>query len=169
MFIGNIKIYKVLVLLGKEKIMMTTQAKEKLNTRKDFYKNRDTLQMNSSILKAKDSDLPFLNKKALFVYNRLSSNDINKEFSYSLESLTNDYRKEVEKIATSKSKKPNEYKFRKSFKSSEVVDIATIKSVIQYFYIVNERLFEYYRNSKGNYLIREIGYTSNLATLKDRK
>lgn len=147
---------------------MNEETLKRMKSRKDYYNERDVMQINSKVNKAKDSNVPFLNKKATFIYLYLSKNDIKKNYTYTLDSLTNLYRKEVENIATSKAKK-QDYKFRKSFKSCEVVDIATIKSVIQYMYLVDNRQFEYYKNNKDNYLLHEVEYTSNLSTLADRK
>lgn len=147
---------------------LNNEQLEKLASRKAYYDN-DILQMNTSVYKAKNSNLPFLNKKAEFVYRRLMSNDIAKGYTYTFDSLTNDYRKEVETLAKAKAKNQDKYNFRKSFKSSEVVDVATIKAVIQYAYHSNNRLFEYYRNAKGNYLIKEVEFVSNLSTLKEHK
>lgn len=147
---------------------MTKEQKNKMEVRKGYYSN-DVLQINSKVVKAKNSNLPFLNNKGLFLYNRLLQNDISKNFTYTLDSLTNDYRKEVEKKAVDNAKNKDKYNFRKSFKTSEVIDISTVKSVIQYIYVANNRLFEYYRNSKGNYLLREVDFISNLTELKDRK
>lgn len=148
---------------------LTNEQKKQRQTRKEFYTNNDVLQINSSIVKAKNSDLPSLSKKANFVCHKLLQNDISKNYSYTLDSLSNEYRKETEKNVKDKAKNKDKFVFRKSFKSSEVVSIGDIKQAIQYIYIVNNRQFIYYRNDKGNYLIKEIEFVDNLATLKDRK
>lgn len=138
------------------------------STRKEFYDNKDVMQMNSKVYNAKDSTTPFLTKKGIFLVNRLLSNDITKGYRYSLESLTNDYRKAIKDDKESKAKKQG-YTFRKSFLSSEVIDITCLKSAIQYIYHENKRLFEYYRNDKGNYFIHEVEFTSNLSYKGIRK
>ena len=138
------------------------------STRKEFYDNKDVMQMNSKVFNAKDSDKPFLTKKGVFLVNRLLSNDITKGYRYSLESLTNDYRKAIKDDKESKAKKQG-YTFRKSFLSSEVIDIACLKSAIQFIYHENKRLFEYYRNDKGNYFVHEVEFTSNLSYKGIRK
>ena len=138
------------------------------STRKEFYDNKDVMQMNSKVLNAKGSNQLFLTKKGIFLVNRLLSNDIGKGYRYSLESLTNDYRKEIKETKESKAKKQG-YTFRKSFLSSEVIDIACLKSAIQFIYHENKRLFEYYRNDKGNYFVHEVDYTENLSYKGIRK
>lgn len=148
---------------------LTNEQKKQRQTRKEFYLSNDVLQMNSSVNKAKNSDLPSLSKKANFICHVLLKNDIAKNYSYTLDSLSNEYRKESEKNAKDKAKNKDKFQFRKSFKSSEVVSIGDIKQAIQYIYIVNNRQFVYYRNDKGNYLIKEVEFVDNLATLKDRK
>ena len=148
---------------------LTNEQKKQRQTRKEFYSNNDVLQINSSIVKAKNSDLPSLSKKADFICHILLKNDIAKNYSYTLDSLSNDYRKEVERLSKDKAKNKDKFKFRKSFKSSEVISIGDIKQAIQYIYIVDNRQFVYYRNDKGNYLIKEVEFVDNLATLKDRK
>lgn len=148
---------------------LTKEEKQKRTTRKEFYSSNDYLQMNSSVNKAKDSNLPSLSKKADFICHILLKNDIAKNYSYTLDSLSNDYRKEVERLSKDKAKNKDKFVFRKSFKSNEVVSIGDIKQAIQYIYFVNKRQFIYYRNDKGNYLVKEIEFVDNLATLKDRK
>lgn len=148
---------------------LTNEQKKQRQTRKEFYTSNDYLQMNSGIVKAKNSNLPSLSKKADFICHILLKNDIAKNYSYTLDSLSNEYRKEVERLSKDKAKNKDKFKFRKSFKSSEVISISDIKQAIQYIYIVNSRQFIYYRNDKGNYLVKEIEFIDNLATLKDRK
>ena len=148
---------------------LTKEEKQKRTTRKEFYSSNDVLQMNSSITKAKNSDLPLLSKKADFICHILLKNDMAKNYSYTLDSLSNEYRKEVERLSKDKAKNKDKFVFRKSFKSNEVVNIGDIKQAIQYIYFVNKRQFIYYRNDKGNYLVKEIDFVDNLATLKDRK
>lgn len=140
----------------------------KLKTRKDYYSNSDVMQFNSTVNSAKDSTTPYLNNKQIWLYNRLAKNVLSEKYNYTLESLSNDFRKEIKDTKESKAKKEG-YTFRKSFKSNEVFSVGDLKSVIQYFYHVNSRLFEYYRNDKGNYFIHEIEFKSNLSTLKIRK
>lgn len=147
---------------------MSEVDKMRLNARKALYNDNDILQMNSSIVKAKNSDLPFLSKKQMWLYTYLSKNDIEKKYNYTITSLSNDYRKEVKENKEKTSKKEN-YTFRKSFKTSEVFSIGDIKSVMQYFYITNSRLWEFYRNDKGNYFLHEVEFIANIAKLKDRK
>lgn len=148
---------------------LTNEQKKQRQTRKEFYSNNDVLQINSSIVKAKNSDLPSLSKKADFICHILLKNDIVKNYSYTLDSLSNDYRKEVESLLKDKAKNKDKFVFRKSFKSNEVISIGDIKQAIQYIYFVNKRQFIYYRNDKGNYLVKEVEFVDNLATLKDRK
>lgn len=140
----------------------------KLKTRNDYYTSNDVLQINSTIYNAKNSSVPFLNKKQEWLYTRLSKNELSKGFTYTLESLSNEYRKEIKETKEKNAKKQN-YQFRKSFKSNEVFSIGDLKGVMQYFYIVNERLFEYYRNDKNNYILHEVQFMGNIATSKDRK
>jgi hypothetical protein len=148
---------------------LSKEEKQKRATRKEFYTSNDYLQMNSNIVKAKDSNLPSLSKKADFICHVLLKNDMTKNYSYTLDSLSNEYRKEVERLSKDKAKNKDKFVFRKSFKSNEVVNIGDIKQAIQYIYLVNKRQFVYYRNDKGNYLIKEVAFIDNLATLKDRK
>ena len=140
-------------------------AKKQLATRKELYNNNDIMQLNSSIKKAKNSELPFLNKKQLWLYTYLAKNDIGKKYNYTITSLSNDYRKEI-KDTKEKNSKVSNYTFRKSFKSNEVFSIGDIKSVMQYFYIANRRLWEFYRNDKNNYLLHEVEFVENLTHLK---
>lgn len=149
----------------------TTTSKvdtSKLKARKDYYSSSDVMQFNSTVNSAKDSTTPYLNNKQIWLYNRLAKNVLSEKYNYTLESLSNDYRKEIKDTKEGKAKKEG-YTFRKSFKSNEVFSIGDLKSVIQYFYHVNSRLFEYYRNDKGNYFIHEVEFKSNLSTLKIRK
>lgn len=192
MFIGNIKTYKEITMSNTTKnpinstigngLSMTTKKNTskkvstvknpkniKMATRKAYYNDSDILQINSTVKMAKDSTLPYLTKKTLFVVSYLLKNDTSKNFTYTLDSITNLYRVEVANVAKSKSKKPNEYNFRKSFKSNEVVTVNDLKSAIQYIYFNNKRLFEFYRNDKGNYLVREVSYVPCLSELKERK
>lgn len=147
---------------------MSPSDLEKLKTRKELYNSSDILQFNSSVIKAKDSDLPYLSNKQLWLYNYLSKNDIEKKYNYTITSLSNDYRKVI-KDDKEKTSKKDGYKFRKSFKTSEVFSIGDIKSVMQYFYVANNRMWEYYRNDKGNYFLHEVEFIANITTLKDRK
>lgn len=148
---------------------LSKEEKQKRTTRKEFYSSNDYLQMNSSIVKAKNSNLPSLSKKADFICHILLKNDIAKNYSYTLDSLSNEYRKEVERLSKDKAKNKDKFQFRKSFKSNEIISIGDIKQAIQYLYFVNTRQFVYYRNDKGNYLVKEVEFVDNLATLKDRK
>ena len=140
-------------------------AKKQLATRKELYNSNDIMQLNSSVKKAKNSELPFLNKKQLWLYTYLAKNDIEKKYNYTITSLSNDYRKEI-KDTKEKNSKVSNYTFRKSFKSNEVFSIGDIKSVMQYFYIANRRLWEFYRNDKNNYLLHEVEFIENLTRLK---
>ena len=140
----------------------------KLNARKSYYDDKDIMQINSTIYNAKGSNKPFLSNKQTWLYSYLMNNDIKKNYTYTLTSLSNDYRKNVKDTKEKEAKKQN-YKFRKSFKSSELISINDLKAVIQYMYIVNGRLFEYYRNENNNYLLHEVECISNLVTCKDRK
>lgn len=150
--------------LGVSKPLTETQ-KLQLKTRKEFYADNDVLQFNSSVRKAKNSDLPFLNKKQLWCYNYLLKNDIKKNYRYSIEQLSNEYRKLI-KDNSEKIAKKSDYKFRKSFKSGELITSNDLKSVCQYIYIVNHRYFEYYRNENKNYFLIEKQYKENLTHLK---
>ena len=144
---------------------LSETVKLQLSTRKELYNNNDIMQLNSSIKKAKNSELPFLNKKQLWLYTYLAKNDIEKKYNYTITSLSNDYRKEI-KDTKEKNSKVSNYTFRKSFKSNEVFSIGDIKSVMQYFYIANRRLWEFYRNDKNNYLLHEVEFVENLTHLK---
>ena len=137
----------------------------KLNARKEYYSSNDVMQFNSTINRAKGSDLPFLNNKQKWLYTRLAKNDIKSNYTYTLDSLSNEYRNEV-KSNKEKNAKVKNYQFRKSFKSSEIFSVSDLKSVMQYFYIANNRLFEYYRNEKNNYILREVQFLNSLASLK---
>ncbi len=143
----------------------TVAQTNRINARKDYYSNSDVLQMNSTVNHAKNSALPNLSKKCIWLYNRLAKNDIKSNFNYTLTSLSNDYRKEIATTKESNAKKQG-YKFRKSFTSSEVFSVTDIKSVCQYFYHANSRLFEFYRNDKGNYLLHEVEFKSNLSVIR---
>ena len=140
----------------------------KLNARKEFYSDNDTMEMNSTVKMAKNSNLPFLNKKQIWLVNRLLSNDITKGYIYTLDSLSNDYRKTIKDNKEKNAKKSN-YVFRKHFKSNEVISIPDVKASIQYIYHSNNRLFEYKRNEKGNYYVKETEFIYNLSTLKANK
>lgn len=143
----------------------TEEQTKRINARKAYYANSDVLQMNSTVNHAKNSTLPNLSKKCIWLYNRLAKNEIEKNFNYTLTSLSNDYRKEIATIKESNAKK-QDYKFRASFTSSEVFSVTDIKSVCQYFYHANKRLFEFYRNDKGNYLLHEVEFKSNLSIVR---
>ena len=147
---------------------MTDEKKTIMNTRKAEYTNKDILRMNSYIKKAKNSNLPFLSKKNVFLLNYLLGRKKEDNYNYTLDSISNLYRKEIEDKAVAKAKKEN-YKFRKSFNACELFNINDIKNVIQYIYVTTDRQFEYYRNKKGNYLIHEVDKVENLALLVDRK
>lgn len=147
---------------------MTEEKKTIMNTRKNEYANKDILRINSSVKKAKNSDLPFISKKNVFLLNYLLGTKKDDNYNYTLDSISNVYRKEIEDKAIAKAKKEN-YKFRKSFNASEVFNVNDIKSVIQYIYVTTDRQFEYYRNKKGNYLIHEVDRVENLTLLVDRK
>lgn len=147
---------------------MDSMQLDRIKTRKSYYMDNDFLMMNSSVTKAKNSNMPFMTKKNEWLYKYLLQNDINKNWNYTLDSISNLYRKEV-KDTKEKTAKTSNYKFRKGFKTSEVFSINDLKSVIQYIYLVNKRMFVYYCNDKGNYNIKEIGYCENLTVLKDRK
>lgn len=144
---------------------LTETQKTQLKTRKEYYTSNDVMQFNSSVKKAKNSELPFLNKKQLWCYNYLLNNDINKNYRYSIEQLSNEYRKLI-KDTCEKTAKKSDYKFRKSFKSGELITSNDVKSVCQYIYIVNHRYFEYYRNEKNNYFLIEKQFKENLTHLK---
>ena len=153
---------------SKEKTMKQTTKKidtTKLASRKDYYSINDVMQINSTVHCAKGSNLPYLNNKQVWLYTRLAKNDIEQNYTYSLESLSNEYRNEI-KSNKEKNAKVKNYTFRKSFKSNEVFSIGDLKSVIQYLYFANARLFEYYRNDKMHYLIKEVEYKKSLSTLK---
>lgn len=143
----------------------TVEQTNRINARKEYYTKNDVLQMNSTVNHAKNSTLPNLSKKCIWLYNRLAKNEIEKKYNYTITSLSNDYRKEIATTKESKAKKEG-YKFRQSFTSSEVFSVTDIKSVCQYFYHANKRLFEFYRNDKGNYLLHEVEFKSNLSVVR---
>ena len=147
---------------------MTDEKKAIMNARKAEYTEKDILRINSSIKKAKNSELPYLSKKNVFLLNYLLNTKKEDNYNYTLDSISNVYRKEIEDKAVAKAKKEN-YKFRKSFNACEIFNVNDIKSVIQYIYVTTDRQFEYYRNKKGNYLIHEVDRVDNLAMLVDRK
>ena len=147
---------------------MTEKKKTIMNTRKNEYANKDILRINSSVKKAKNSNLPFISKKNVFLLNYLLGTRKEDNYNYTLESISNVYRKEIEDKAVAKAKKEN-YKFRKSFNACELFSVNDIKSVIQYIYVTTDRQFEYYRNKKGNYLIHEVDRVENLTLLVDKK
>ena len=147
---------------------MTEEKKTIMNARKAEYSEKDILRINASIKKAKNSDLPYLSKKNVFLLNYLLGTRKEDKFNYTLDSISNLYRKEIENKAVAKAKKEN-YKFRKSFNACELFNVNDIKSVIQYIYVTTDRQFEYYRNKKGNYLIHEVDRVENLTMLVDRK
>ena len=130
------------------------------------YYNDDILVMNSTIKNGKNTNVPFLNKKQVWLKNRLLQNELVKGYIYTLESLSNDYRKE-QKVNAEKSAKKADYKFRKNFRTSDIFSPTDLKSVIQNVYVTCERLFEYRRNDKGNYYIIERDFVENLATFKN--
>lgn len=147
---------------------MTDERKAIMNTRKAEYANKDILRLNSSVKKAKNSDLPFISKKNVFLLNFLLGTRKEDNYNYTLDSISNLYRKEIENKAVAQAKKEN-YKFRKSFNACELFSVNDVKSVIQYIYVTTDRQFEYYRNKKGNYLIHEVDRVENLTMLVDRK
>ena len=147
---------------------MTEEKKTIMNTRKAEYTDKDILRMNSSVKKAKNSNLPYLAKKNVFLLNYLLKTRKEENYNYTLDSISNAYRKEIENKAVAKAKKEN-YKFRKSFNACELFNVNDVKSVIQYIYLTTDRQFEYYRNKKGNYLIHEVDKIENLTVLVDRK
>lgn len=149
-------------------MQMTEERKAIMNARKAEYTDKDILRMNSSVKKAKNSELPYISTKNVFLLNYLLGTRKEDSFSYTLDSISNLYRKEIEDKAVAKAKKEN-YKFRKSFNACELFNVNDIKSVIQYIYVTTDRQFEYYRNKKGNYLIHEVDRVDNLALLVDRK
>lgn len=151
--------------VSKATTKRTVEQTNRINARKEYYTTSDVLQMNSTVNHAKNSTLPNLSKKCIWLYNRLAKNDIKSNFNYTLTSLSNDYRKEIATTKESNAKKQG-YKFRSSFTSSEVFSVTDIKSVCQYFYHANDRLFEFYRNAKGNYLLHEIEFKSNLSVVR---
>lgn len=139
----------------------------KLAIRKNYYAGNDVLQFNSTVKNAKNSNVPYLNNKQIWLKNRLLSNELEKNYTYTLDSLSNDYRKVITEKAK-QGKKTASYQFRKSFKSGEVISIGDIKAVCQFMYIVNKRHFEFYRNDKNNYVLHEIAYVEKLTELKIR-
>ena len=136
--------------------------------RREFYSDKDTMQMNSKVYNAKGSNQLFLTKKGKWLVTRLLSNDITKGYRYTLESLSNDYRKTIKDEKESNAKKQG-YTFRKSFLSGEIIDVSTLKSAIQSLYHEHKRLFRYDRNDKGNYLIYEVEFVENLSYKGIRK
>lgn len=148
---------------------LSTEQKKQIQVRKEFYNSNDVLMMNSTVYKSKNSDLPFLNKKQSWLYTYLANNDIEKNYIYTLDGLSNEYRKHFENEKKSKAKNKDKFQFRKSFNASEKIQDSDFKAVKQYFYHANKRNFEMYRNDKGNYIIIEKSFIENLSTLKDRK
>ena len=148
----------------KKSIIETTSLKARAN----HYNDKDTLRFKSSVKKASNSDLPFLNKKQLWLVSYLSKNDINKNYIYTLDGLSNEYRKTIKDSKEKKAKK-SDYIFRKSFNLNEKISDSDFQSARTYIYISTKRLFEMDRNSKGNYIIIEKPFVENLVLLKDRK
>ena len=145
---------------------LTETQKTQLKTRKEYYTSNDVLQFNSSVKCAKNSNVPFLNKKQKWCVSYLLKNDIKNNYRYSTEQLSNEYRKLI-KDTCEKIAKKSDYKFRKSFKSGELITSNDLKTVCQYIYIVYKRYFEYYRSNNKNYFLIEKQYKENLTHLKD--
>lgn len=145
----------------------TGEQTKKINARKNYHSN-NVLEFKSSVTKAKGSDLPFLNKKQLWLYTRLLENDIKKNYIYTLDSLSNEYRKHLANEKISNAKK-SDYKYKKSFSTSEKIQDSDFQAARNYIYFVNKRMFEMYQNEKDNYIIHEVEFIDNLITLKDRK
>lgn len=142
---------------------LNEQQKTVIKTKKEYYSNKDVMQMENKNIKNNIYELR--GKRQLFLYHFLSKNDISKNWNYTLDSLTNEYRKVLKKEKEEQAKKEG-YKFRTSFKSNEFIGIQDVKQVILYFYHQNKRLFEYYRNDKNNYILHEVKYIENLSILR---
>ena len=150
--------------------METTKKTTRTNdvkrmARADYYDN-DVMVMNSTVKNGKNTNVPFLNKKQAWLKNYLLQNEIEKNYSYTCDGLSNEYRKTLKETAEKSAKKEN-YKFRKNFKSGEVVNPTDCKAVMQFIYITEKRLFEFTRSQKGNYYLHEIEYRSDLLTFKN--
>ena len=137
--------------------------KKVIATKKEYYSNKDAMQLENKVIKNNLYELR--GKRQVFLYHFLSKNDISKNWNYTLDSLTNEYRKVLKKEKEEQAKKEG-YKFRVSFKSNEVISILDIKQVILYLYHQNKRLFEYYKNDKNNYILHEVNYKDNLSILR---
>lgn len=148
----------------KKSIVETASLKARTN----HYNDKDTLRFKPSVKKASNSNLPFLNKKQLWLVSYLSTNDINKNYIYTLDGLSNAYRKTIKDSKEKKAKK-SDYVFRKSFNLNEKITDSDFQAARTYIYISTKRLFEMDRNSKGNYIIAEKSFVENLVLLKDRK
>ena len=151
---------------AKKTVKASVKKIDAKRTARMSYYDDDILVMNSTVKNGKNTNVPFLNKKQIWLKNRLLANVMEKNYVYTLESLSNDYRKELKANAEKTAKKQN-YTFRKNFKTSDIFSPSDLKSVIQSIYIVERRLFEYRRNDKGNYYVIERSYVANLATFKN--
>lgn len=137
--------------------------KKVIATKKEYYSNKDVMQLENK--KIKNDVYELRGKRQVFLYHFLSKNDISKNWIYTLDSLTNEYRKVLKKEKEEQAKKEG-YKFRVSFKSNEVISIQDVKQVILYLYHQNKRLFEYYKNDKNNYILHEVEFKDNLSILR---
>lgn len=147
---------------NKQTNTMREETKIVVATKKDYYSNRDCMQLENKKVKGL---LELRGKKQIFIYEFLLQNS-SLDYNFSLDSLTNEYRKVVKRIAEGSAKKEG-YTFRKSFKSKEVINLQDLKATIFYIYHINKRLFEYYRNAKGNYILHEVEYKENLSLLRE--
>lgn len=92
----------------------------------------------------------FLTKKQLFIVKLL--NQMPNTCTQNIDSLTSAWFKEQRKNG--------------NFSSGDVVNGSDIKKAIQFIYINYEKLFELYRNDKGNFIIKQVPFIDNLTELK---
>lgn len=147
---------------------VSAEQKARTDARKAFYSDKDVMQMASTVRTAKGENRPFMSKKARFVLSKLLEGK--KGYIYTLDSLSNDYRKSVAQkaMADYKGKDKDKYRFRRSFKSAEIISVSDLKQAVQTIYLMNKRLFVYERNEKASYVIREADYVESLVSLKRR-
>lgn len=98
-----------------------------------------------------NSDKGFsLSKKQLFIAKIL--NQMPNTCTQNIDSLTSAWLKEQRKNGI--------------FSSGDVVNGSDIKKAIQFIYINYSKLFEFYRNEKGNFIIKQVPFIDNLTELK---
>lgn len=98
-----------------------------------------------------NSDKGFsLSKKQMFIVKIL--NQMPNTCTQNIDSLTSAWLKEQRKNGI--------------FSSGDVVNGSDIKKAIQFIYINYSKLFELYRNEKGNFIIKQVPFIDNLTELK---